>query len=67
MFYVVYYRCEARVKDLKEFKDLEELSEWLTRRQKLEPTMIFGIYNKDVKISEVEKTQNDLMEFIAIT
>lgn len=64
MFYVVYYRCKARVRDLRAFKNLEELSEWFTRQQKLEPTIIIGIYDKYSTVGEMEKIQDGVMAFI---
>ena len=68
MYYVVYYRCEAGVTDLRAgFKTMEELSEWFTRQQKLEPTIIIGIYDKDTKFGDIEKDQNNVMKFIKVS
>ena len=46
---------------------MEELSEWFTRQQKLEPTIIIGIYDKDTKFGDIEKDQNNVMKFIKVS
>ena len=40
---VHYYRCEADVDDIRYFKNLEDLSEWFERQNKMEKTLITKI------------------------
>ena len=64
MFYIIYYRCNARIKDLKEFENLKDLSDWFIQQQQLEPTMIIGIYDGKTKYEETEKVTNAIMKAI---
>ena len=40
---VIYWRCEAKVFDIREFKDGNEFTEWFERQLKIEPTIIVNI------------------------
>ena len=43
MYEVKYYRTEADVNDVRYFKTENEISEWITRQNKWEPTLITSI------------------------
>ena len=64
MMYVVYFRCEANVTDLRVFKDSEEFIDWLKRQMKLEPTVIIGIYDDDTTYAETEEDRERIMEYV---
>lgn len=40
VYAVIYWRRMAQVEDHREFTTLEELSDWFTRQNELEPTVI---------------------------
>lgn len=50
--YVVYYRMEANVVDMRVFRDANEFVDWLKFSSKMEPIAIIGIYDKDTEYSE---------------
>lgn len=40
VYAVIYWRRMAQVEDYREFTTLDELSDWFTRQNELEPTVI---------------------------
>lgn len=63
--YVIYWRCVANVVDLRKFKDVNELKDWLVIQSKLEPTALIGIYDKETRIDKVEKDYERFCEYFS--
>ena len=59
--YVIYWRVEANVVDMRQFKNLEELAQWLFDSLKFEPIALVGIYDGGTEIGKVEK---DYVQFV---
>lgn len=61
-FAMIYYRTQAKVVDVGNFRNSEEIIEWFMRQSKLEPTYILGIYDSSKK-EEKERYERDLDKF----
>lgn len=61
-FTMIYYRTQAKVVDVGNFRNSEEIIEWFMRQSKLEPTYILGIYDSSKK-AEKERYERDLDKF----
>ena len=62
--YVVYYRCEAEVTDLRKFENEIEFIDWFRNQLRLEPTIIIGIYGESSTYGDAEKDTERIMKFI---
>ena len=60
---VVYWRCEAKVLDMRMIKDMNELIDWICRQQEIETICVIGVYNKDDKWVEAEKAVDAFKKF----
>ncbi len=61
--YVIYWRVEPNVVDMRKFKNLEELADWLFGALKFEPIALVGIYNGDTTIEEVKKDYDKYVNY----
>lgn len=64
MICVLYWRCEAKVTDLRTFSDDAEFTDWFRRQLKLEPTAIIGIYDRETELKEMEADRERFMMYV---
>ena len=64
MYYVFYWKFEAKVFDWRVFNDMNELMDWMQRDQKFNTIAIIGIYDKTAKVKEIEKAIDNFKKFI---